>query len=572
MTLSMMDIAGENDDVSLHSDSSHIAIPIGHDSERTTTTTTTISWDMQETNHTFVTMEPTAWHRLVISSLRRLAGRVFKLHTDHHRKENQRWYVISNKVGDPICIPFESPCRIHSTKDRSTIVYYSIQDNPSSHSSSKDVKREITIHQSKKISLHYIQRSLSTLEELSLTGRSLNKRFRRALGSSKTMTKLILNNNKNSNHHHHQQQQQHSDRDWKLPDAFPPNLQELSFSWNGIGPNGALSLTRCLEPLFHGSHLLQSIKLCGNPIGRDGNVEGIQELVDAGLLNIPYVNLWDCQLGDDGAVVLGKTLMQNALCRRRNRRGSNIGIRTLILDKNGIGDRGARALASGLFFNYTTLETLHLYCNEIGDDGMDHFSQALTQNKSLKELSLCANRVGSLGAQHLASTIHQSGLQRLYLSDNNIGDCGAQALAIALEDDQCPLQELVLSSNDLGNVSVTAMAEALIDNERLHVLAMDGNPRLNRRGASSFLQCLRHNKYILELRMLDNTHENHLLHEKLDFYLGMNRLGRRHVGNLNIPDAAWSKILASLKGRPDYIFAFLQARPDLVRSQPGRTE
>jgi Ran GTPase-activating protein (RanGAP) involved in mRNA processing and transport len=188
----------------------------------------------------------------------------------------------------------------------------------------------------------------------------------------------------------------------------------------------------------------------------------------------------------------------------------------------------------------------------------------------LGEISLRANQITKLGAQHIASHIHKTNLRKLCLSHNSIGDEGAQYLAEALDghnsNNMQTLEVLTLSSNGLGNKSVLAMATALTNNQRLKTLALDRNSRVDRRGASSFVQCLQQNKTLLDLAILENSYENHLLNDKLNFYLEVNKMCRQYMTDMLIPDATWPRILSAME-RPDHLFLVLRERPDVVSNR-----
>jgi hypothetical protein len=60
----------------------------------------------------------------------------------------------------------------------------------------------------------------------------------------------------------------------------------------------------------------------------------------------------------------------------------------------------------------------------------------------------------------------------------------------------------------------------------------------------------------LALQVSEQTYENQLLNDELDFYLEANKLGRQHFGDLSIPHAAMD--------RPDHLFVLLRERPDAI--------
>ncbi|CAF3897195.1 unnamed protein product, partial [Rotaria magnacalcarata] len=83
----------------------------------------------------------------------------------------------------------------------------------------------------------------------------------------------------------------------------------------------------------------------------------------------------------------------------------------------------------------TTLTTLKLWSNQIGDKGAQHLAGALRNNTTLTALELGENQIGALGAQHLADALrNNTTLATLDLRGNEIGALGAQHLADALQN------------------------------------------------------------------------------------------------------------------------------------------
>ncbi len=126
---------------------------------------------------------------------------------------------------------------------------------------------------------------------------------------------------------------------------------------------------------------------------------------------------------------------------------------TLSLFRNRIGDEGAKALAQN-----TTLTTLDLVGNNIGDEG----AKALAQNTTLTTLYLGGNNIGDEGAKALAQN---TTLTRLSLYWNHIGVEGAKALA-----QNTTLTELYIGGNNIGAEELKILEEMLKRNKRLRML------------------------------------------------------------------------------------------------------
>ena len=151
----------------------------------------------------------------------------------------------------------------------------------------------------------------------------------------------------------------------------------------------------------------------------------------------------------------------------------NATIETLDLSDNSI--ESADDLAEMIRSN-TTLQSLMLEDNQLGDAGMTNLAASLQENQTLQELCLRSNGIGSAGATALAAALSQStnSLRVLNLSRNSIDDNGAISLAQALsQNNKCQLETLNLYKNTLGIVGANALVQGLRRNLQLEELQMD---------------------------------------------------------------------------------------------------
>ncbi len=170
----------------------------------------------------------------------------------------------------------------------------------------------------------------------------------------------------------------------------PSRLARLVFSCNPIGSVGAAAVATLLR----------------SPSGRSVRV---------------------LELAKCGISVLGVTLLTDALAYHTS-------IRELTLDDNPLNDSPSGAFAR-VRAEYSEAEVEELRTNLerrnlMGEDLV--VSPALTQNRSLRVLSLVHCSVGDLFARSLAGGLRGSSLRALLLSRNFIGDSGATAIASAL--------------------------------------------------------------------------------------------------------------------------------------------
>ena len=115
----------------------------------------------------------------------------------------------------------------------------------------------------------------------------------------------------------------------------------------------------------------------------------------------------------------------------------------------------------GLSHNDTTLTTLFLRNNQVGDEEAWWLAEALATNSTLTTLDLRMNQVGDEGTRRLAEALTiNSSLTTLNLRGNQVGDEGIVWLAEALATNT-PLINLHLSSNQVGAEGAGRLAEAL---------------------------------------------------------------------------------------------------------------
>ncbi|KAG0077399.1 hypothetical protein BGZ93_003712, partial [Podila epicladia] len=163
---------------------------------------------------------------------------------------------------------------------------------------------------------------------------------------------------------------------------------------------------------------------------------------------------------------------------------------TLNLSSNNIRFH-AQALSEALKTN-STLVTLELRGNMLGDDGAQALSEALKANSSLATLDLRDNEIGSNGAQALSEALKaNSTMTTLKLGNNEIGDNGALALSEALKTNST-LTTLDLGSNSIGPDGAKALSEALKTNSTMATVELRGN-KIGDDGAQALSEALKTN-------------------------------------------------------------------------------
>merc|ERR1740115_275485 len=142
-----------------------------------------------------------------------------------------------------------------------------------------------------------------------------------------------------------------------------------------------------------------------------------------------------------------------------------------------IGDEGIARLVEAI---PPSLKLLDIWSSGIGPLGAVALGKLLETNTGLEKLYMNENEIGPGGAKALAAGLAKNrGLNTLWLSSSGVGDEGAAALAAALSNTGArSLEVLDLWNNSIGPTGAQAIATALESNHRLRTLEM----RLNQVG------------------------------------------------------------------------------------------
>ncbi|XP_044178511.1 protein NLRC3-like isoform X2 [Acropora millepora] len=181
----------------------------------------------------------------------------------------------------------------------------------------------------------------------------------------------------------------------------------------------------------------------------------------------------------------------------------NTSLTSLDLRYNSIGDEGASSLSEALRVN-TSLTSLDLRYNSIDDEGASSLSEALRVNTSLTSLDLGKNSIHAEGAHSLSEALKvNTSLTSLDLGVNSIGAEGANFLSEALRVNTS-LTSLVLSINSIHADGAHSLSEALKVNTSLTSLDLGVNS-LGAEGANFLSEALRVNTSLTSLNLYDNS-------------------------------------------------------------------
>jgi Leucine-rich repeat (LRR) protein len=180
------------------------------------------------------------------------------------------------------------------------------------------------------------------------------------------------------------------------------NVVHLSLSQNLLDRHGYYSLSQYLE---RAKSPLKILELEKNPIDDIACAERFSEAIIAHP-SIEKLAVDDCGLGSNIPIL-------SAIACTMNR------VPVLSLCCNEIGNDGAAVLGNLLSTNPASLKTLRISDNEIDDDGVSPFAEALCTNTNLRELYLSRNDVTELGESVLREVVFDdTSLITLYNSNH----------------------------------------------------------------------------------------------------------------------------------------------------------
>jgi Ran GTPase-activating protein (RanGAP) involved in mRNA processing and transport len=220
---------------------------------------------------------------------------------------------------------------------------------------------------------------------------------------------------------------------------------------------------------------------------------------------------------------------------------------TLDLRNNELGDEGITELSSALSQGSCSFKTLVLGNTLITNDGAATLGEALGKGTpSLEELDIRENQIGDDGVKALASILIR--IKTVDLRENHIGDKGATTIGKVMYSYEARIQDLHLSDNQIGNSGAESLAKALTKNVQLRKLTLYEN-LLTDAGALSFLDALEYNDTLHHLDLSRNAISDKKLRQDIVKILEGNR-NRTRTKKAFVPgksdSASCSGIVASL--------------------------
>ena len=207
---------------------------------------------------------------------------------------------------------------------------------------------------------------------------------------------------------------------------------------------------------------------------------------------ITELSLEENKLNDKSMVILSKAL-----------KSEHCSIKTLGLNYNSIGDKGAQTLALSLL-NNKKVKTLGLYHNELSDLGATSIGQLFKKNNTLEIINLSKNNLRFNGLKSLFEGLKENrSLKSIGLEYSKIDDEGAEEIKQLLIENET-LEGINLSNNDIGDDGFALISEGLAINKKLSVLSIRRN-RISNQGIIDFSKALKTNKSLTNVFLQDNN-------------------------------------------------------------------
>lgn len=294
-----------------------------------------------------------------------------------------------------------------------------------------------------------------TLMSLSLNSNDIGEQGMRqlsiALATNVTLKELMLNSTNTFRYirnisyiliHHsltclHLSDNSIGERVRELFDALQrtTTLHTLDLSFNKINDSAVVVIAEVLRT----NQSIMKLDLSNNQIGKGSRalLESLNFNGNIMELNLSFNRLGDCHY----------ELMSN-----------NVGLLSLDLSHNDIGERGGLSLEQLLRGKNCALTVLNLSQNHLGDMGAHYLASALSHNNNLTELTLCENKIGDKGVLELVDAVKTCCLGRINSSNSNSNNGKVRF--------ECSSIEVVDVTENVVSVSVREQVEAL--NKQLH--------------------------------------------------------------------------------------------------------
>ncbi|CCI40079.1 hypothetical protein ABG067_001162 [Albugo candida] len=243
-----------------------------------------------------------------------------------------------------------------------------------------------------------------------------------------------------------------------FPHYYPVSLNDEALTRTyGVGLSGTGIYTH-----------IRCIRIWRQEVGNEGAL-AIASLLRCTKISITRLELLDCDIGEQGCHAIagalgtstsGKLHTLNLSYNRKISDGGtsklcdglfiNTTLKELYLEYCNISAEGSIKLAQFVAMPHIALETLSLQGNDLGDEGLYHFSLGLARSVNLKRLNLADN-----GIRHGVAALHAFGqslqlsksLAHVDLTYNPIEATGAEILLKAVKTNKSKIQSFLVDSS-----------------------------------------------------------------------------------------------------------------------------
>jgi len=198
------------------------------------------------------------------------------------------------------------------------------------------------------------------------------------------------------------------------------------------------------------------------------------------------INLCNCQIGDEGIIILHRYL-----CRVADKKQE---ISTMDFMNNGLS-------AVSLPFISEIISCCHVHTAK---SGCNNFASVwgitimLKNTTTLKQLNLWSCGITVQEAAAISEKTKTNTLEKLNVGANNLSDDGVKLISEVLSSKTCNLQSLHINDNKIGPLGIGAIAQALLLNKSLLVLNMTNN-EVGQEGAVALADAIMINETLEEL-------------------------------------------------------------------------
>ena len=175
----------------------------------------------------------------------------------------------------------------------------------------------------------------------------------------------------------------------------------------------------------------------------------------------------------------------------------NSSLKLIDLSYNLIESKGAKFLCESLKIN-SSLKNVDLSCNSLRSEGLKYLSDSFLFNSTLEEINLGSNSIGAEGIKFLSESLKiNSNLKRLLLFENKSGSEGIKYISESLKSNSS-LKEIDVAHNGVDKKEdFIEFYECLKSNRSLEIVSFDKVKELD--VIKKIIECLHFNNSLIEI-------------------------------------------------------------------------